>query len=184
MIKRLVSFMALGGLLASAPWAQESEALRKTQNGVSVSLSLRKPSGVHDFFEARGFAPNTLDQFKGVCFLGVVVRNLSGEVTWLIPSRWRITGEGGQPLTRVAREDWEAAWEKALVPKAHRATFGWTLLPESRDLQPHEPVGGNLTFLTLKCTPLRFTLEAVFPTQPDQKGKELVFRFENLSCPP
>ncbi len=32
------------------------------------------------------------------------------------------------------------------LPQANRSTFGWTQLPAVRDLQPDEPVGGNLVF--------------------------------------
>ena len=63
---------------------------------------------------------------------------------------------------------------------ANRATFGWTQLPEVRDLRPSEPVGGNVALLP---PPGRFRLEARFATGVHKQGKEIVVILDDLSCP-
>ena len=49
-----------------------------------------------------------------------------------------------------------------------------------RDLQPDEPVGGNVVF---PGTTESFDPEARFYVGQDKRGGMLVTRFENIQCP-
>ena len=70
-------------------------------------------------------------------------------------------------------------WDEIGLPQASRSTFGWTQLPGERDLQPGEPVGGNVI---LPATDEPFTLMADFLTGKDSRAGMISARFENLHC--
>jgi hypothetical protein len=101
-------------------------------------------------------------------------------VVWLEPSRWRFADDQGRPVHRITREEWNARWQALGVPASSRSTFGWTQLPEQRDLRPGEPVGGNLA---LEPVPGPISLQARFHTGADRRGPELVLELSGLSCP-
>jgi hypothetical protein len=170
-------WVALGLALLATAGAQ---AERVEGAGLNFSVSVRTPEQLAAFYSARGFAPETVALISRACFLTVGLTNTRQEVVWLVPARWRFETMDGHPVRRIARADWEAAFAAAGVPLAHRATFGWTQLPESRDLHPGEPVGGNVT-VEPPAKPLR--LIAVFPTGEDGEGPPIELRVENLSCP-
>ena len=79
----------------------------------------------------------------------------------------------------TSRAQWKQKWQQLEVPLSSQATFTWTLLPESRDLHPDEPVGGNITLQPME---IPFTVEAHFTTGEDQKGKPLMIKIENVRC--
>jgi hypothetical protein len=67
------------------------------------------------------------------------------------------------------------------LSQAHQSTFGWTQLPESRDLRQFEHVGGNVA-VEWKDQP--FKLIATFKTGADKTGKSKTITVENLTCKP
>jgi hypothetical protein len=145
---------------------------------ISFRLIMRKPENIAAFYEARGFETVALEKLRQPCFLSAIIRNHSDRVVWLELDNWRFTSEGREVL-RFERSYWDQQWQQLNVPIAHRSTFGWTQLPEQRDLQPHEPVGGSMA---LQRTDKPLTLEAHFNTGPDKQGEAFVIRFEGLQC--
>ena len=145
---------------------------------LQLKLSPRTPDQVAAFYEARGFPDAALEHIRAACFITVGLRNKTDNVVWLELVRWRVRSASGA-VQRITREDWSRAWQEAGVPAAQQATFGWTLLPEQRDLRPDEPVGGNLTLVRTEAP---FTLEAIFKTGADRRGGEIQLRYENLQC--
>lgn len=131
------------------------------------------------FYEARGFPPKATALLSGFCFVTVIIRNRSDKVVWLEPARWKIQTDQGRIVSPLAPEDWGRQWDKVGLPAAQRATFQWTQLPKSRDLQPHEPVGGNLT---LRRFPGKFKLKMVFATGEERDGKPIRAEIPGLSC--
>ena len=174
----VLSGMILGGVLFVA--GAGAHAGRLAAAGLDFSISPRHPEQVMAFYSARGFAPETVAAIARACFLTVGLTNLRPEVVWLEPARWRFETMDGRPVRRIARAEWEAVFEASRTPLAHRATFGWTQLPERRDLQPGEPVGGNVT---VEPPAKPFRLIAVFPTGERGEGPPIELRIENLSCP-
>ena len=77
------------------------------------------------------------------------------------------------------RQEWKARWDALQVPLAAQSTFGWSQLPESRDLYPEETVGGNISLLPPEG---RFSLIASFRTGSSGDGKVLELTIPNLSC--
>lgn len=131
------------------------------------------------FYEARGFPRNAIDRITATCFVTAHIENRSERVIWLDVEHWSL-GSNGREIRRLGKDYWEQQWDDTGLPQANRSTFGWTRLPEVRDLQPHEPVGGNIM---LPGSTTSFDLEARFYTGKDRRGGMLEVRFENVTCP-
>jgi len=145
-----------------------------------VILITRTPEQMAAFYEARGFPANAIERIKKTCFVTVHIRNKSRSTLWLEQKNWLISSNS-KPLTRLDRDYWDAQWNEIDLPPAKRSTFGWTQLPMVRDLQPDEPVGGNIVF---PGSTESFELVARFYVGHDKRGGMLVTRFENIQCPP
>lgn len=174
----VVAAMALALHPVGVSSAEHGRGATLENDWLQVRVMPRTPEQVAAFYEARGFPQAAIDALRGVCFLTVGVRNKSDTVIWLELKNWRVAS-GASTVKRLDRAYWHERWEQLDVPRASRSTFGWTLLPEERDLQPHEPVGGNLT---LASTEQRFTVEALFVTGADKRGDPIVLRFNNMRC--
>jgi hypothetical protein len=142
-------------------------------------LRLHTPEQMAAFYEARGFTPAAIEHIRQTCFITVHIDNKSDTVLWLETANWRIRADG-KPVTRLGRDYWNGVWEDIGLPQASRSTFGWTRLPEVRDLQPTEPVGGNIV---LPRDGRTFTIEADFLTGQDKRQGMVSVTFENLQCP-
>jgi hypothetical protein len=173
----------LSGCLAAAG----SFALEKPYLGPFVEnseflfvLMPRTPEQMAAFYEARGFPPAAISRIRATCFVTVHIENRSQRTMWMEPDTWKFSSKGS-PLERLDSDYWKTQWDEAGLQQAHRSTFGWTQLPEARDLQPDESVGGNIVF---PGTTGQFDLEAVFQTGQDRRGELISVRFENVACPP
>jgi hypothetical protein len=175
----LVLAGCVGMVLSFMVLAAKDENRYKVENQfVKFGLYLRTPEQMAAFYEGRGFPKQAIEATTQHCFITVGMRNISKTKIWLDLSRWRIYNEQGE-IARTSRDQWKQKWQQLNVPLASQATFNWTLLPETRDLHPDEPVGGNIT---LQPTESAFTVEAVFATGDDQQGKPLVIKIDNVRC--
>ncbi len=156
-------------------------AERGVTQGVVFSIAVRTPEQIRAFYSARGFPETALGEMDSRCFLGVGVRNGSKDIVWLEPAKWRIVTDAGEAVARVSRDEWDSRWAQLAVPLASRATFGWTQLPESRDLLAGETVGGNLA-VAAPSGP--FSVEAIFATGADKRGPTLRIKTQHLQCGP
>lgn len=147
--------------------------------GLTLHVNLPARDGLHAFYTGRGFPASALAVLDRACFVGISLRNPRDEVVWIDLERWQARGIDGKTVARIDRAGWRSLWEAANVPAGARATFGWTLLPESRDLRFDEPVGGNLTLVR---TEQPFTLTLVLPTGTDRAGEPLVVEIPGLRC--
>lgn len=171
------------GVGQTAAVAQDTLSRRVAVPGsgeLYIGLVPRTPEQVSAFYEARHFPPDAVAALARVCLLTVTIHNRSQTVIWLEPARWRLQAPDGGEVRRLDRAHWNALWERIGLPAAQRATFGWTQLPETRDLRPGEPVGGNVV---VEPPAGPFSLEARFATGADRQGPQIVARFDNLRCP-
>ncbi len=168
--------------LVSSVQAQEQAPgpIQGNKEGISYRLSVPTVEQIAAFYEGRGFPRRAIQALTKACFITVFLANRRQDVVWLELNRWRFVDAQGKEVPRLPRPHWNALWQKLDVPPAHRATFGWTQLPERRDLRPQEPVGGNVTVVPPRGT---FTLEARFYTGARKEGKDIVLRFAGLACP-
>ncbi len=172
--------LCVAGVLPAASGAQSGPDGRYEGQGIVMSVSARTPEQISAFYEARGFPRAAIEALQGTCFVTVGIQNRREDIVWLEPARWQFLDAAGQAIERLPRAHWERRFKKLGVSPANRATFGWTQLPESRDLRPAEPVGGNVTLPPVRGT---FTLVARFATGADRRGPEITARFDKLTCP-
>jgi len=144
-----------------------------------IGLAPHTPDQMAAFYEARGFPPEALERIRQTCFVTVFIKNRSNRVLWLELDQWTFTSNG-KPLPRLDDSYWKAQWDEINLRQASRSTFGWTQLPQVRDLQPGEPVGGNVVFPG--GTEI-FNIEARLRTGADKQGEVVRLGFGNVSCP-
>jgi hypothetical protein len=147
-------------------------------DGISMYVRLHTPDQMAAFYEARGFPDGAIERLRQSCFVMAHIENRGKRVIWLELKNWRFLTARGE-LRRLDRKYWDSVWNDIGLPQASRSTFGWTQLPDERDLQPGEPVGGNVI---LPATDENFTLQADFLTGKDKRSGMISARFENLRC--
>ena len=185
-IQYLMTIHCLAGVLLTLLACGNTAAADKPYRGpfvenemLLVVLIPHTPEQMAAFYEARGFPRNAIERIRNTCFVTVHIENKSRSTIWLEKKNWK-TSSNGKPLPRLGRDYWDEQWNDIDLPLAKRSTFGWTQLPEVRDLQPDEPVGGNIVFPDTTET---FDLAAYFYLGKDKRGGMLVTRFENIQCP-
>ena len=177
-LRRLISCLLLLSLPVSVN-AAEKPRLMYEDDEVYVRLVLRSREQLQAFYQGRQFPGRAIEEILATCFITPIVKNLSLDVLWLDLDDWRFA-VGVKPIARVKRDYWAARWQEIDLKQAHRSTFGWTLMPERRDLRLDESVGGSVVIPTQKQG---FTVRARFKTGADGKGpmKEVVF--DDVACP-
>ncbi len=167
----------IAAALLLLPFAAPAADQRLHVDGIEFSIGPRPPEGIRAFYLARGFPRVAVDAIASTCLLGVGIRNTRPDTLWLELANWRFTDGAGREVRRITRPDWETRWQALDVPPAARATFGWTQLPEVRDLQPDEPVGGNVA---IEPVAGEIVLAARFRTG---SGPLIEIRVAGLRCP-
>ncbi len=169
-------FLLLGSIPAFSE--EKKDPFQYENNGFKVRVIAHSPEQMAAFYEGREFSRQAIDEVKKACFITVLMTNNSDKIIWLDVSRWRFS-TNNKPVERYTRAYWKAKFNERHIPLAHQSTFGWTLLPELRDLQPNEPVGGNITMVKTKTS---FTIEMHFQTGAGKKGKEIAVKFDGVQC--
>lgn len=175
-----VAIAFASAIVVGAPGsAVESGGIRRVVDGIAFSVEPRTREQLEAFYAARGLPTEAVNAIAQRCFFTVGIRNGRTDIAWLIPARWQFVDDNGQPLARVTRAQWNARWDELHVPSAARSAFAWTQLPEERDLQPDEPVGGNIA-IAPSVRP--FTLIAQFPIGARDAKHMVRIRVPNLRC--
>jgi hypothetical protein len=149
------------------------------REGVELFISARTPEQMSAFYGARGMPATALQELAKACFLTVGLHNHRTETLWLEPANWRFIDAKGNPVKPISRQEWKARWTALQVPLAAQSTFGWTQLPESRDLYPDESVGANIS---IEPPTGSFSLIARFRTGTLGDGAILELTVPNLTC--
>jgi hypothetical protein len=173
--------LLLAGLLWVVPVLTRAEAPPTPSvedGGLYMFVRLNTPDQMAAFYEARGFPGDAIKRLHQTCFVMAHVENRGEDVIWLELKNWHFLTRQGE-IRRLDRNHWDRVWDEIDLPPASRSTFGWTQLPGERDLQPGEPVGGNVI---LPATDGPFTLQADFLTGKDRRAGMISVRFENLHC--
>jgi hypothetical protein len=163
------------GLLQSTAHAVE----RDTSDGITFSITVRTPDQTRAFYTGRGFADAAITELSSKCLLTVGIRNNRTDIVWLEPAKWEFKTVHGVNVARITRDEWDMRWQQLNIPLANQATFGWTQLPESRDLYPGETVGGNLA---VEPPAEPFTVSATFATGANKNGTPIKFTTAPLTC--
>ncbi len=174
----LIRACVLLSVTATATAADKPEPYAVDNQWFKLQLVPRSSEQMTAFYEGREFPEAARKIIAEHCFITVGMRNHGSQVVWLDLSQWRFFTDFG-PVRRVSRDDWHTLWRQTQLPLAQQATFGWTLLPEQRNLLPSEPVGGNLTFI---ATEQPFTLEADFALGAKKDAGHIKVRIDNVQC--
>lgn len=165
------------GQLVAAPAAQPQFLYEDDE--VVMRLVLRTPEQLNAFYLGREFNQASIDKILETCFIAGIIANKTYDVLWLELDNWQFH-RGGTAIPRIGRDYWPDKWRETGLPQRHQSTFGWTLLPEARDLRRDESAGGNFA-LPVQSAP--FTLTARFRTGADKQGPVKVIVFEDVTCP-
>ena len=161
---------------------QESQpapsGLRYEDDSVFVRIVQRSPEQLTAFYLGRQFNPAAIEQILDTCFVTPIIRNKTFDVLWLELDNWQFS-RGDEKIARMKRDYWPQRWDQSELPQAQRSTFGWTLMPEVRDLRPDESVGGSVV---IPWQQQPFTLIMNFRTGADQKGAPKTIVFEDIEC--
>ena len=144
-----------------------------------VVLIPHTPESMAAFYEARGFPRPAIDLISATCFVTVHIENRGREVIWIDVAKWQFTA-AGKPLERLDRAWWASRWDSIDLRQASRSTFGWTQLPQVRNLQPDEPVGGNLVF---PGDTKIFDMTLNLPIGKNPHGRLISLNFRDIPCP-
>jgi hypothetical protein len=180
MVKRFVAVFlcAVCFLHSFAVLAATQQQPNYEDKDIQVRLIFRKPEQLAAFYIGRGFKQDAINKIQETCFITAIIKNSNIDVLWLELDNWTFRREG-QAVTRIDRSYWKQKWQEIKLPMNHQSTFGWTLLPEVRDLRRDESVGGNVV---IPKQPGPFNLTMRFKTGTDKKGGEKIINFQNISC--
>ena len=151
---------------------------RYEDDQVSVRVVMRTPDQLTAFYLGREFNRAAIAKILETCFITPIIHNKTVDVLWLELDEWQFS-QGDKVITRLKRDYWPDKWREAGLSQAHQSTFGWTLLPEVRDLRLDEGAGGSVV-IPRQTRP--FTLTMKFHTGADKQGPVKTVVFEDLQC--
>ena len=177
-IAEIVTLLFSVLLIGQLAVADGKKNLRYEDERVTMRLVIRTPEQLSAFYQGREFNRAAIDRILDTCFITPIIRNKTFDVLWLELDHWRFDA-GGRAIPRIKRDYWPAKWREADLPQAQQSTFGWTLMPEVRDLRLDESVGGSVV-IPMQSQP--FTLTANFHTGTDKQGDIKSIVFEGIEC--
>ena len=177
-IAEFVTLLSSAALLGQIAVAEGKNPLKYEDEQVAMRLVIRTPEQLSAFYQGREFNRAAIDHILDTCFITPIIRNKTFEVLWLELDQWRFETRT-QAISRIKRDYWPQKWHEADLPQAQQSTFGWTLMPEVRDLRLDESVGGSVV-IPMQSIP--FTLTANFPTGMDKQGDMKSIVFEGIQC--
>ena len=174
-----------GGSTAAAPVpkapeksVQQPPSPRYQDEQVKVRVVMRTPDQLTAFYLGREFNRAAIDRILETCFVTPLVHNKTVDVLWLELDEWQFS-QGDKVIPRIKRDYWPDQWRDTGLTQAHQSTFGWTLMPEVRDLRLDEGVGGSVV-IPMQTRP--FTMTMKFHTGADKQGPVKTVVFEDLQC--
>ena len=177
-ITQTVTLLFSAVLLSHLVVADRKKPLQYEDDQVAMRLVIRTPEQLSAFYQGREFNQAAIDRILDTCFITPIILNKTFEVLWLELDHWRFEA-GKRAIPRIRRDYWPEKWREAELPQAQQSTFGWTLMPELRDLRLDESVGGSVV-IPMQSQP--FTLTANFHTGMDKQGDVKSIVFEDIAC--
>lgn len=161
--------------------AIEKYQAKYEDDDIMLRIVERTPENISAFYEGREFSKRAIGEILNSCYFTVIVHNKTQNTLWLELDNWQFFGgkDFKQPIKRIKRNYWKKRWDIINLKQAHRSTFGWTLMPESRDLRVDEGVGGSIT-LPQQAKP--FKVIAKFATSPDKTGSVKTVKIHGAQC--
>jgi len=145
---------------------------------VYMRLIMRSDEQLSAFYQGREFSQEAIREILQTCYVTPIIKNKKFDVLMLDLTHWSFYVDG-KPLPRIDRLYWATQWQAISMKQAHRSTFGWTLMPEQRDLRFDEGVGGAVV-VQRQSKPME--LVARFVTTIGDKKSEKIIRFKGFKC--
>lgn len=179
-IKQIIVCLLVTAYVSSsyAATAKDNRS-RFEDKDITVVIGTRTPDQLAAFYSGRGFNQASIEAITKTCFVFGMVKNKTYDTLWLTLDDWRFIAADGSQIKRIKRDDWTKVWQQTGLTQAHQSTFGWTQLPETRDLRQHEGAGGNIV---VEWQDKPFKVIANFHTGADKSGKTRTITVENLTC--
>jgi hypothetical protein len=179
-MSRLIVIVYLACLMFSLPTLakEKKDKNRYEDKDIVFRVVPRQPDNIVAFYQGRKFPQRAVEEIRKSCYITFLMRNKSNTIMWLDLENWRFSSED-KNFSRLRRPYWTAKWQALDIPQSFQSTFGWSLLPEQRDLHPDEPVGGSVTF-TFTDKPI--VVEARFKRGKNKDQGEKVIRFDQVRC--
>lgn len=159
-------------------YTETVDPLEYEDDEVYMRLVIRNSDQLTAFYVGREFPKNAIDEILKTCFITPRILNKKLDALWVEPDSWNFIVDN-QPIKRIKRNYWKNVWNEVGLPLAHQSTFGWTLMPESRDLRFDEGVGGSIV-IPMQTKP--FMLKTHFNTGLNKEGQPRVITFKDVSC--
>lgn len=177
----LLLFLSLTALLVTSAHAEkvEKQKNRYEDSEAYMRIVLRTPEQLTAFYQGREFKKDAIEKILATCYITPIIKNKKFEALWLELDNWQFIDAENKPIQRIKRDYWKKQWQKINLKQAHQATFGWTLMPEVRDLRIDEGVGGSV-ILPWQDKP--FTVIANFKTGADKTGPVKTITFKGVEC--
>lgn len=169
----LALFMSSTALIAA-----EKKNNTYEDSDIYMRFIYRSADQLAAFYEGREFPKTAINRITQSCYVTAIIKNKTDDVLWIELDNWVFKNKD-KTINRYERSYWLKQWEDVKLKPAHRSTFGWTLMPESRDLLPGESVAGNIT---IPMQTQHFSLTINFVTGKDKKGKVKTLQFNDMRC--
>lgn len=179
---KIMSYCVLGALAIASGMrlsgAADPDKHEYDDKEVYMRLVIRSNDQLSAFYVGREFPKKAIDEILKTCFITPIVKNNKYDALWVEPETWQFSVDG-RSVERIKRDYWNSIWQEIELAQGHQATFGWTLMPETRDLRFDEGVGGSIVIPRQEAP---FTLVANFKTGLNKEGVVKTIKFENISC--
>jgi hypothetical protein len=173
----LIVLAALVPGLFSAAWGAESNK-EFDSDELYARIIIRTADQLAAFYHGREFSKAAIKEIQSVCFVTPILKNKKFEVMWINLDEWQFFVDEVE-VKRLNRDFWKQRWQQINLPLRHQATFGWTLMPEKRDLRFDEGVGGSVV---IPWQDKPFTLAIRLPIEHEDAKFVRELKFEGLKC--
>jgi len=172
------SVLLIGIFLCSPLQAAEKKKNTYEDEDIYLRSVYRSPEQLAAFYEGREFPKAAIKRIIQSCYVTIILKNKTDDILWLELDNW-IFEQKSKIIQRYNRTYWNQQWDEVKLQQSHRSTFGWTLMPEIRDLRPGEGVGGSVP---IPMQTENFSLTLNFATGKDKKGKLKSVKLPKIHC--
>lgn len=157
--------------------AQPVPSWNAARNGVEIKVSALKREQSAAFYQARGFAAETVAPYTAACGFAFELRNTGKSSVRLRLADWRAAGKAGGARFTLP-DDWDAEWQRRGATEPARVAFRWAQFPAEQEFAPGDWIMGMATLERRLAGPFRLTLRF------SEKQRQHEIALDNVTCAP
>ena len=157
--------------------AQPASTWGATRSGVEIKIRALQREQSAAFYQARGFAAETIAPYVAACGFAFELRNTGKSTVRLRLADWHAAGKAGSARFMLP-DAWDAEWARRGAPESARIAFRWAQFPAEQEFAPDDWIMGMTTLERRLAGPFRLTLR--FSDQ--QRQHEIAI--DNVTCAP